>query len=297
MKVEIVTVIVGISKDRGWVLDNFLEGVKFLFKKIDVNLNVVMSSVPSGTEWGNVPDCDYEEVHKTLELSEIPFKIWNESDFKANPQYNQIEDIKYPSTGESHGKLLDKIFYHFSSNLKADFLLLMDYDSFFDPSKINEFTDILGFSLNKNTVFGGVCEEIKVKEMYDDSHPVDYIMQSNKSTLIEKGNRSIIYLPRIHPMFICFSKQALINLVNSDNLHIYPLKTIGIFDKMNYILYGDCGVFLMNAINKKTGTTWILKSHEEMPVFHYNSMTLKVSHSEQQTKKDLTDIFKKLYDE
>jgi hypothetical protein len=64
---------------------------------------------------------------------------------------------------------------------------------------------------------------------------------------------------------------------------------------MDYILYGDCGVFLMNAISQKTGITWILKSHDEMPVLHYNGMTLKVSKSEEKTKDELKDIFKKLY--
>lgn len=295
MKIEIVTVVVGIPKNKGWILTNFLEGIKFLSKKIDINLNIVTSNVPLGTDWGKVPSCDYNEIKKVLKLSKIPFKIWDESDFKPNPQYNQIEDTKYPSTGESHSKLLDKIFYHFSKNLKNDFFLLMDYDSFFNPSKINEFIEILNFSLNKNIVFGGVYEEIKVKEIYNDSPPVDYIMQSNKSPLIKKGNRSIVYLPRIHPMFMCFTKQSLTNLINNNNLHIYPLKTIGIFDKMHYILYGDCGVFLMNSISKKTGITWILKSHDEMPVFHYNGMTLKISKSEQKTKKELEKIFKNFY--
>ena len=295
MKIQIVTVIVGVSKDKGWILNNFLEGIKHISKKVDINLNVVTSNVPLGTDWGEIPCCDYNEVYKALELSNIPFKIWNELDFEPNPQYNQIEDSKYPSTGESHSKLLDKIFYYFSKHLNDDFLILMDYDAFFDPSKINEFIDILNFSIDKNIVFGGVYEEIKVKEIYSDSTPVDYIIHANKSTQIKKGNRSIVYLPRIHPMFITFTKKSLVNIINDNNLHIYPLKTIGIFDKMDYILYGDCGVFLMNAISQKTGITWILKSHDEMPVLHYNGMTLKVSKSEEKTKDELKDIFKKLY--
>jgi hypothetical protein len=50
MKIQIITVVVGISKDRGWILENFLEGIKFISKYIDIHLNIVTNSVPSGTD-------------------------------------------------------------------------------------------------------------------------------------------------------------------------------------------------------------------------------------------------------
>lgn len=297
MKIQIITVVVGIEKNKGWILNNFIEGIKQLIPHVDVHLNVVLGSVPQGTDWGIVGECDFEEVNTKLIQSNIPFTINYPTDFEQNPLYNQIEDPNYPSTGESHSKILDNICYHFSNNLKDDFLLIMDYDSFLDPSRIDEFIKILEFSKGNNIVFGCLEEEFKIKEIHNNSEPVDYILQSNNSSKIEKGVRSIIYLPRMHPLFILFTREALLSLVSQNLLHICPLKTIGVFDDTEYIVYGDCGVFLLNVISKETGITWILKSSLEMPVLHYKGLTLKLSKNEHNTKIELDNLFYKLYNE
>lgn len=297
MKIQIVTVVVGVSEGRGWILTNLLEGLKKLSLHVDIHLNVIISSVPSGTEWGLVPECDFSEINRSLNNSTLEFTIWSQDDLIFNPKYDQTIDPDYPSTGESHSKVLDDTIWTLSRNFSDDFLLIMDYDSFFIPSEIPDFLRILSFSKDQSVVFGCIDEEIKIKEIYKNSKYIDYNIQENKAGKIERGDRSIIYLPRIHPLFVLFTKKSLLDLTDKNDLHFYPLKTIGVFDDLNYILYGDCGVFLMNVINKKTGVTWILKSPEDMPVNHYRGMTLSISRNEKLTRIELENIFKDLYHE
>lgn len=297
MKVQIFTVVVGISKNKGWILKNFLKGIEKISEFVDVELNIVLSKVPNGTDWGVIEECSVTELKKTLEKTKLSYNILDEKYLEQNPKFNLVESKIYPSTGESHSKVLDKIFWYFNKKFEDDFLLLMDYDSFFIPNRIHDFLKILNFSKNEMVVFGSVEEELKVKEIYSNSEPKDYVFQFNSSGKIEKGKRSIIYLPRIHPMFILFTNKALKKLIEIDYLKLVPLQTIGIFDEMDYILYGDCGVFLLNSINKQTEVTWILKSPLDMPVYHYKGMTLKISNNEISTKDELNKIYLKLYGE
>lgn len=294
MRIQIVTVIVGVSKGRGWILENLLEGLKTFSRYVDIHLNAVISSVPPGTDWGIIPECDIDEINEAISNSSVKFTIWKEEDLIANPDYIQRIDPEYPSTGASHSKVLEDAIWTLSRNFSDDFLLVMDYDSFFIPSKVSDFLEVLNFSKGKSVVFGCIEEEIKIKEIYANADPVDFIIQGNHTERIRKGVRSIVYLPRIHPLFILFTARALGDLLEQKKLQLFPLKTIEVFDEADYILYGDCGVFLLNSINKKTGVTWILRSTEDMPVNHYRGMTLKISQSESIVKAELENI-KKLY--
>lgn len=296
MKIEIITVAVGVSKRRGWILDNFIEGLNSLGSKLDVHLNIILGEVPKGTGWGDVPLCDYEEVISCLDKANFDFNILEICDLKINPNYNEMES-EYPGTGESHSKILERAIWTIGKNMQNDFLLIMDYDSFFIPSRIDDFIRNLEFYIDDKAVFGSLDGEFSVKEIgLDGGDNVDYVLYGNNFEKIAKGARSIIRLPRIHPFFILFTKNSVEYLLDNNLLRVIPLKTVGVFDDMDYILYGDCGVFLIDVISKKSGITWILKSSDDMPVLHYYGMTLKISKKESSARNELKKIYRDLYE-
>lgn len=251
-RILLLTVLPHLHEDNIMQLEVFLDSVQFLQRHFEVKVHALVNR---------------------LYIDPVPTNLVLVQDhFRRVPHQLFFPKRDYPDmgVGMNHTVALHQLITDSTEALpQYDFILILDFDCYFIPERIEEFKEFLGFWERKRFVYGNVSGKYEfrgegggIKEFEEHMTMMDF-------------NYPIWWftLPRITPFFYLMPSELFndFRLTRKFNFHnIHRWKFGGTHAPK---LDGDSGFLMFNHVPVITDVYWIFQPMQSLPVHHFGGLT------------------------